>query len=228
MANEYCTLTNFKTYGRIDSTDTADDTFISGLIESVSRGIDSFTGRKFFSHIETRHYDVPDYNISTQTAPGYLQGRVLFLDDDILSVSTLTNGDGTTIAASEFQLLPLNEGGKRQIRIKPSSSVTFETDSSGNWEGALAVAGVWGYVSGSPSVTGGWAGSASDAFSVETMARLELATKIIANDTYKKRTGQMGEGVATLTAAGVVIRPSGWPREATDLLLPLRWIGMVG
>lgn len=232
MANEYCTLTDLKTYGHIESTDAADDTFLTGLIQSVSRAIDGYTGRKFFSRSETRYFDVPDYNTPAPLtffgAGGNTLGRSLFLDDDILTVTTLTNGDGTTIAATEYQTWPRNEGGKREIRLKASTSTQFETDTSGNYEGVIAVAGVWGFIAGSPSATSGWAGSAADAFSVEAMGRVELAAKIIVADAYKKRTGQIGEGEATVTAAGVVIRPGGWPREAVDLLLPLKHIAIAG
>ena len=232
MANEYCTLANLKAFAHITSTDASDDTVLSGLIESTSRAVDSFLFRKFFSRSETHAFDVPDYAVPYPLSlPGYTgstYGRVLFLDDDLLSVTTLTNGDSTTIPATEYNLYPLNEPAKRELRLKAGSSYSFASDTDGNYEGVISLAGVWGACAGSPSATGGWAGSAADAISVETMARLELATKIIVTDLYKKRTGQSGEGVVTVTAAGVVVRPAGWPREALDLLLPLRHIPIAG
>lgn len=232
MANEYCTLANLKAFAHITSTDASDDAVLSGLILSTSRGIDAFLFRKFYSRSETHTFDVPDYAVPYPLSlPGYAgntHGRVLFLDDDLLSVTTLTNGDSTTIPSTEYNLYPLNEPAKRELRLKASSSYSFQSDTSGNNEGVISLAGVWGGVAGSPSVTSGWSGSASDAISGEIMSRLELATKIIATDLYKKRTGQSGEGAVTVTAAGVVIRPAGWPREALDLLLPLRHIPIAG
>lgn len=56
----YASITDFKNYARIESTDTTDDAVIGDILEGASRLIDTETRRTFFARIETRKYDVPD------------------------------------------------------------------------------------------------------------------------------------------------------------------------
>ena len=97
--NAYATLADYKAYvtarGQTTSTDAADDVVIDGLLDSASRFIDDETGRVFYPYVQIRYYDVPD-------------SRELCLDEDLLEVLTLVNGDGTTITTSDYHLVPKN------------------------------------------------------------------------------------------------------------------------
>jgi hypothetical protein len=97
--NNYATLAEYKSYvtsrGQTATTDTTDDAVIESLLESASRYIDDETGRVFYPYVQTRLYDVPD-------------SRELLLDEDLLEVLVLTNGDSTTMPTTEYFYIPKN------------------------------------------------------------------------------------------------------------------------
>jgi hypothetical protein len=107
------------------------DTFISQAQAEIER----VTSRKFETSTATRTYG------RDAIAPD----GVLWLDDDLLDVDTLTNGDGSTISGSEYVLLPRNESPKYGIKLKSSASWAFSTD------GEIAVAGDWGFSAAAPA-----------------------------------------------------------------------------
>lgn len=113
------------------SSDKRDDV-IAQLITRTSRQIDAICQRVFVPRIVTQLYDAN-------------QSASLVLDDDLLEVLTLTNGDGLTISASDFALYPLNASAKYKIVLKGSSGKSFVGSSEGDSEGAITVAGIWGY-----------------------------------------------------------------------------------
>lgn len=134
--NTYATLSEYKAYfvgrGGEVQPDIQDDGVIEQLLESASRYLDAKMGRWFYPRIETRSYDVPEDNR-------------LWFDADLLEVTTLTNGDDTTIASTQYNLLPKNVSPKYALEIKDVSSVTWEDDSSGDTEFVIDVLGVWGF-----------------------------------------------------------------------------------
>lgn len=140
IVNGYCTLAEYKAYasaaGQTMAADTADDTIIENLINAASRYIDGQTQRRFYPSVETRLYDIPDETNND---------RVLMLDDDLLSLTTFLNGDAVEITSSDYKLLPYNVMPKYAVRLKDTSDVAWETDTSASDEGVLSVAGFWGY-----------------------------------------------------------------------------------
>jgi hypothetical protein len=134
--NAYASLADYKSWiavrGGSVSTDTSDDASIESILRGVSRYIDGQTRRQFYPTVETRYYDIP-------------RGRMLELDADLLEVITLTNGDGTTIAGTEYLLESRNSTPYWGIKLKGSSSVVWQADASGNSERVIAVNGIWGY-----------------------------------------------------------------------------------
>lgn len=184
ITNGYATLAEFKAYRPIDSIDAADDGVIENIIEAASRWIDRETGRTFYARTETHYFDVP-------------RGRELLLDDDLLTVTTLLNGDGTTLTTSHYNLVPKNKTPYYAVKLKETSTYLWIMDTDGNTEDVISLAGTWGYASTTPDDV--------------KQACLELA-----NNMYVRRTGQQTEGVASVTAAGVVIQPReipGWVRS---------------
>lgn len=196
----YASVQEFLAHPDISSNEPADDTFIAALLERASRdGVDGYTGQWFYAYEQTRMFDAP-------------QGRELFLDAPLLSVTSLTNGDGTTIAATDYTLRPNNGPHRTSIRLKATSSVAWVTDSNGDAEGVIEVTGRWGYVD----------RDATDPESRRVISATKTACLQIALATYKKRYGVGAEGVATVTAAGVVITPNGIPVDAKERLEPLK------
>lgn len=186
ISNGYSDLASFKAFKNIDSTDTTDDTVIEDIIEAVSRYIDRKTGRTFYAKSETRYFDVPE-------------GRELDLRADLLTVTTLTNGDGTVIAAAYYNLEPRNSAPYYAIKIKQSSPYLWQLDTNGNMEGVISVAGTWGF-------------SATTPDDIKELC-LEIASNI-----YQRRSGQGADAAATITGAGVVLSPRDVPGWARDVL----------
>lgn len=189
IANGYSTLDEFKAYiaarGQRLKIDASDDTVIEDFIEAASRQIDTFTGRTFYARTETRLYSVPS-------------GRELKLDDDLLTITTLTNGDDATIAATEYNLIPVNISPKRSIKLKASADTFWTLDSDGNTEFVISVTGTWGYVATTPD-------------------DIKQACLMMTNKLYR-RYGPGETGVATITAAGLVITPQNMPPMAASTL----------
>lgn len=141
LINSYATTQEFKSFKtqRAQSTvntDAADDLVIGSLLESASRYIDDQCRRKFYPSIETRYFNVPeDQN----------NDLLLFVDADLLEITTLTNGDTTTITSTSYNLLPKNTYPKYGIKLIPTSNIYWMNDSTGNGEFVIPVYGVWGF-----------------------------------------------------------------------------------
>jgi hypothetical protein len=165
----------------------------------ASRLIDDFCGRWFYAYTGTRYFSLPDDD-------------TIWFDADLLTVTSLTNGDGTAIAAANFNLLPKNSSPKYALKTKPTANVIWTTDSSGESEFVLSIAGTWGFVD----------RSATDPVSARWIRVTRQACIDIVAMRYDQRFGVNTQGVATVTPAGVVITPQGAiPRSAYEALKPL-------
>lgn len=281
--NPYATLQDVKdwltTPGQTMTAATVDDTVIDLLLTAASRYIDNKCGRTFYPRIETRYYDVPE---------GTLDDRILMLDDDLLAVTTLTNGDTTVITSADYKLYPMNFYPKYAIRLKQNSDYYWERDSNENSEGVISVLGIWGchpnysqlaWGVGSTLNEGGlltaadltWTMTAVTAFEAGQIVKIENELCIIASvgatdivvikrgangstaathadttavtiwvppddikqacleitvSTYKRRWGENVSGVATVTAAGVVVTPQDVPSGARDIIASYRRVSL--
>ncbi len=135
--NGYCDLASFKVLitppGQALTTDTVDDAVIEDMIERASRRCETLMGgRLFYPRIETLYFDVP-------------QDRELLLEDDLLEVITLTNGDGVTISNTEYKFLPANKYPKYALYLTNISSTYFKTATGGRSEQAISLNAYWGY-----------------------------------------------------------------------------------
>ena len=184
LTNSYVALDEFLALPEMESAEPGDDVFIERLLERCSREFDGDTGQWFYAHQQVRTYDVP-------------KGRCLELDAPLLSVTTITNGDDTTIESTEYLLYPLNSPNKYEIRIKQNSSVLWKYNSGGETEGVITVNGQWGYVD----------RDSTDPESMMPILNSKSAVLALALAVYKRRYGVGAEGLATVTGAGVVITP---------------------
>lgn len=196
IVNGYATLAQFKSLKGIKSDDVVDDVLIEELITRASRAIDGITGKWFYATGSTaRYYRVPD-------------SRELKLDAALLTVTTLTNGDGTTIASTEYALLPRNRPQKTCIRLHDRSTNVWQIATSTNDDYPITVTGTWGYVS----------RAATDPESVMIINNTEFACLQMALNWYNERKGQAA-GQVQVTGAGVVITPYGAvPKAAYDVI----------
>lgn len=191
ISNVYCTLAEFKHYAKLENTDTLDDGVVSAIIEGVSRVIDDICGRTFYARSETRYYSVPE------------EGRELRLDDDLLTITTLTNGDGTVLTTADYYFFPRNQAPYRSIWLKDTSSYYWSMNSSGSYEYVITVAGTWGYSSTAPADI--------------RQACLELSLS-----QYKRRFGENLTQTSTITTAGIVISPQDIPGGVWNMLRKYR------
>lgn len=200
MANEYATLAEFTARYRKASANPGDDTVISSLIEKASRHIDQATGRWFYASTQTRYFNTP-------------MCRELRLDAPLLAVTTLTNGDGTTIAGTEYYFKPRNAKPYYEIVLKPTSTTAWQTAADGLNEYVIAVAGSWGWVD----------RTASDPVSAYYIGATNEAALELAWHWYNQRSGENVSGQVNITAAGVIVTQSGAvPRNVENTISALR------
>ena len=136
----YCTTDNVKDYLGITTTD--DDTLIGELIPRAQAAIDSFTHRTFEAASDTTRV----FDTDTDT-----EGPFLYFDEDIASITTVTNGDGNTVASTKYATFPRNETPYCFIELKVSSGLVWEYDSSNDPQGAISVEGRWAYSTTAPN-----------------------------------------------------------------------------
>ena len=132
--NNYCTLADFLKWVTPLNVgpDYVDDVVIQDILEAVSRYIDGMTCRTFYPRVETRSYDTP-------------MQQELELDDDLLEVITLTNGDDDTIPSTEYNLIPKNYSPHFEIRLNTVSSYAWVQDGTYGPDFAVDVSAIWGF-----------------------------------------------------------------------------------
>lgn len=114
-----------------------DDDLLQQALDFATEFINSYCHRSFGDPVGSQYFTRD--NIDPRDP------KVLYLDDDITSVSALTNGDGSTIASSEYWLEPRNAPMESPpepyyaIRLKSTTAWVFPTD------GYVQVSGSWGY-----------------------------------------------------------------------------------
>ena len=132
----YVTLEQMKEYIGISLTETRDDHLLLKAAKRATGTIEAITHRKFEQYRQTRYFDalcdVDPYD-----------RRSLVLDEDLQSIVSITNGDGTLVTPDQYVLLPTNMYPKSEIRMRTNSPVVWTYDDDP--EQAIAVDGWWGY-----------------------------------------------------------------------------------
>lgn len=133
LVNSYATLADYKAYatarGQTAGADATDDGVIQDLLNASSRFIDLQSRRRFYPSIEAHLFDIPD-------------GRDIYLDDDLLEVTTFSNGDSATI--TDYILKGRNTP-YWCISLRDTANVTWETNTGGSSEQVISLLGIWGY-----------------------------------------------------------------------------------
>jgi hypothetical protein len=188
ISNGYLTLDDYQLYAKADNSDAGDDAVIEDVIEAASRFIDGKTERTFYARSETHYFDATP------------EDNVLWFDDDLISVTTLTNGDGTAIASTKYVLLPNNKTPKYGLKLLASSGISWLLTTAGDREKAITLTGSWGFAATAPH-------------------DIRFACYLIASNLYKRRFGQGNASDETITtASGLVITPRDVPAAAADIL----------
>jgi hypothetical protein len=132
VENGYCTLADL-----IAFMPTATAVNITSLAEqainAASRMIDATAGCEFYPSVKTNKYNTP-------------RGAELKLHDNLLEMLTLTNGDASVIASTDYDLWPYNSDPKASIILKSLSTVYFNQSTGNAWEqAAVSVKGVFAF-----------------------------------------------------------------------------------
>lgn len=128
------------------ASETSDDLILTEMIHAVSADMIRYINRVPMPYTDTKTYDY--------TRDYVWDGRTLYLDDDLLSVSSIVN-DGATIAPTSYVLRPANQLPYDYVRLKSAEFWTYTDDI----EDAITVSGTWGYV---PHFATAWRDSGID------------------------------------------------------------------
>jgi hypothetical protein len=189
----YTTAAIIKQYLGISEVD--DDAMLDSMITYAQQAIDSYTGRTFEASADSTRY----FTVGVDT-----EGRMLFLDEDLASITTVkTNADATsptTLATTEYITHPRNRTPYHAIEILGSSNNSWEyTDDP---EGGIEVTGKWAWSTSAPNDI------------------IHACNRLVA---YYYR--QKDAGVFDTTAipdAGIIQIPQGIPRDVQMILNPYR------
>lgn len=145
----YATLAQIRSEIREnDPTNTVDDGVVLAALYQAERIFDLKTRREFAPRFETRYFDAVSI-----AKGGPVDGQDLWLDRDLLSVTTLTNGDGNVISSTNYTLFPRGDIAYTRIRLTLGQAAwAYSSDPMG----AIRVLGTWGYHS---RPTEGWLSS---------------------------------------------------------------------
>lgn len=185
----YVAVSELRSY--LGTTGQTEDAVLEESIEAAQDEIEHLCrGRRFEGSTGTRYYRSGDI-ISLEH--NGLSGSVLWLGKDLLSISTLTNGDETAISSTGYWLEPRNSTTCYQyIRLRTSESWIFNTD------GEVSIAGTWGYSTAPPPA-------------------MKNLTKEWASYLYRMRDNPVYDVVAT-PELGTITVPKGFPVHALKVL----------
>lgn len=163
-----------------------DDTILQEKLDAATTVIERETGWVFVAATATRYYE-----------SDAVADSVLWVGGDLVSITTLTNGDddGTVIVAADYRLLPRNEG-------PPYFGIKMLVDTITTWEfdidGEVSVLGTWGFSASPPDDI------------VQACVRL-------AGYYYRVKDAQNYETVS-VSDAGVITVPKGIPADVKVIL----------
>lgn len=134
----YTDNTSVKTY--LGITTTTDDTFLTALIARAQAAIDSYCRQTFEASGDTTRYFDPTLDAC---------GRTLHLDYPLCAITSVTNGDSSTVSSSDYVKEPRNVTPWRALTLKSNSSVSWTyTDTP---ENSIAIVGKWAYSTSAPN-----------------------------------------------------------------------------
>jgi hypothetical protein len=185
----YCAASDVKTY--LGITGSGDDTLIAALCVRAQALVDRYCNRTFEAASNTNR---------TFDAVRDVSGRVLYLDEDLASINTITNGDATSVTSGQYVTEPRQTTPYHALRLLASANIawTYTTDP----ENAITISGKWAY---------------------STAAPADIVHAAIRWAAYLYR--QKDASTYDVTAApdlGVITVPQGIPADIEKMLAPYR------
>ena len=134
----YCGVDELKEY--LGVTGATDDAMLLTLLAAAQRTIDSYCARTFEATADS---------VRTFDSQRDVDGCTLTVDSDLCAITSIVNGDGTTI--SDYATEPRNETPYYAIRLKASAGKVWTATVAGDSENAITVTGKWAYSTSAPS-----------------------------------------------------------------------------
>lgn len=187
---DYCTAAQVKGAGRLNITDTTYDTQLGEIITAASRWIDRYCTDNI-----TNAFAAAAPAVARYYGADAIDGAVILLDAPLLSVTSITNGEGTTVTSQQYRLIPRNGRHYTMIRM---------LDGGPGWaaggEQEVTVTGVWGLATSCPepvneacAMLAGW-----------MLKRWQMA---LADATANQELGQVIYGEAMPKQVAELLRP---------------------
>ena len=190
----YASVAQLRAYMGLDVND--DDPLLESLLTRAQFAIDNYTHRTFEAAADTTklfdaEQDTSDHYMVLDWTPYVL---------DLCQITTVINGDGTSISASSYVTNPRNQTPWYSLRFKLNSGLywTFDQDP----ENAISITGRWAY-------------------SVTAPADIVHATVRMATYMYRQKDANTFD-VTAIPGAGVIEVPQGIPRDVAKILEPYR------
>lgn len=190
----YASVAQLRAYMGLDVND--DDPLLESLLTRAQFAIDNYTHRTFEAAADTTklfdaEQDTSDHYMVLDWTPYVL---------DLCQITTVINGDGTSISASSYVTNPRNQTPWYGLRFKLNSGLywTFDQDP----ENAISITGRWAY-------------------SVTAPADIVHATVRMATYMYRQKDANTFD-VTAIPGAGVIEVPQGIPRDVAKILEPYR------
>jgi len=133
---DYATLAEVKTYCEIPTGDTTRDGIINFLIPKISREIDEVCHRHFYPITDAKVHD-------------FQTEQKIWLRDDLDSLTSITNGDGSSFDLTKIMKYPLSGAPYQWLEVVHGSSQWFLWNQTlSTPQQCLTVTGSWGYLKG--------------------------------------------------------------------------------
>lgn len=132
----YETVANLKIYLGIAASDTAKDAILTTLLDVASKAIDNHTLRTFAASTDTTRYFDATRDVDSKR-------MTVYLDEDLCSITSIINGDGTSVLSTEYTPLPRNRTPWYAIELIRFGNVVWTFDDTP--VDAIAITGKWGY-----------------------------------------------------------------------------------
>jgi len=187
----YITLAEIKAYLTIPTATTSDDVMLASFITSAQAMIDAHCHRTFEAAADTE---------KTYDAVADVYGDLLEIDD-LCSITSITNGDGTTITSGQYVTEPRRTTPYTAIRLLSSASITWTyTDDP---EDAITIDG-------------------KQAYSTSAGNDIKQACLRLSAWLYRQKDTNADIDRPLLSGDGVVIMPSTMPSDVIAILRPYR------
>lgn len=190
----YCTYADVKAYLKLQTD--GDQTIVEDCIDRAQTQIETHTKRVFeVSADSARYFD----------AYRDVFGADLIFDHDICAITSVTNGDGTSVSSTKYITLPPNRTPYFGLRLK--TSTTFTWTYSTDPENAIAVVGKWGFSQTPPNDI--------------AQACIRLSAFL-----YRQRDNSIDFAAPQITQTGTMLMPTKLPADVAEILKPYIRLGL--